>query len=297
MPPDAQPRGKGGDTRGGGRKAARSSDIRSTSQAGEESKSPKSSNTAQAKPASIREAPKVPRAGAASPFPRSKQKVQHASKQTASKWTRLGAAKKKLEEAARKLEGLLPLDLMSSQREKMESIKGSADINALAESLGSIIEVLMRDRDIEEAPSGLSLIKIWVKKALPFIEHGLDVATVSSPLLLLKIQDVVPAPYGLLVSGVLFAVQVCICSFLTDAQRLKNMSEVPEKIENALTNISSALSGIGISDDFPRSLSQELLDDIRASAILLTVAIMDCLSAVIKWTNGNGFLCIFCLIS
>src|ERR1700734_820036 len=77
--------------------------------------------------------------------------------------------------------------------------------------------------------------------------------------------------------------------FSLDARRLKDMSEVPEKIENALTNISSALSGIGISDDFPRSLRQELLDDICASAILLTVAIMDCLSAVIKWTNRNGF--------
>lgn len=271
-------------------KAPRSSRFRSTSQAGEESKSPKSSNTAQAKPTSIREAPKALRPGVASPLPRSKQNVQHASKQAASKWTRLGAAKKKSEEAAKKLEGLLPPDLMTSQREKMESIKGSVDINALAESLGSIIEVLMRDRDIEEAPSaGLSMIKIWVKKALPFIEHGLDVATVSSPFSLLKIQDVVPAPYGLLVSGVLFAVQVYIWPFLTDAQRLKAMSEVPEKIENALTNISSALSGIGISDDFPRSLRQELLDDICASAILLTVAIMDCLSAVIKWTNRNGF--------
>lgn len=291
MPPDAQPRAKGDDTHRGGRlKAPRTSHIRSTSQAGEESKSPKSSNTAQAKPTPIREASKaLRRPGVASPLPRSKQNVQHASKQAASKWTRLGAAEKKLEEAAKKLEGLLPPDLMSSQREKMESIKGSVDINALAESLGSIIEVLMHDRDIEEAPSGLSMIKIWVKKALPFIEHGLDVATVSSPFSLLKIQDVVPAPYGLLVSGVLFAVQVYICSFLTDAQRLKDISEVPEKIENALTNISSALSGIGISDDFPRSLRQELLDDICASAILLTVAIMDCLSAVIKWTNRTGF--------
>jgi hypothetical protein len=73
-----------------------------------------------------------------------------------------------------------------------------------------------------------------------------------------------------------------------NTQLLKNVTEVPEKIENALAHISSALSGIGIGEDFPRCLSQEYLDDIRASSIFLTVAIMDCLCAVIKWTNQNG---------
>ena len=97
----------------------------------------------------------------------------------------------------------------------------------------------------------------------------------------------VPAPYGLLVSGVLLIAKVCICLFLADLQRLKDMMEVPEKIEDVLTDISSGLSGISISEDFPRSLSQEYLDDICASAIFLNSAIMECLCVVLKWTNQN----------
>jgi hypothetical protein len=178
MPTDSQSRIKGENTRRGGEpKAQGSSRNPLRSQAGEASKAPKSFNPAQAKPASIRDGSKPPKHGPASQPPRSKQ----ASKPGPSKWTRLGMADKKLKEAAKTLEKLLPPDLLSSLRREMESTRGSADINALAESLGSIIEVLMRERDIEEAPSGLSVIKVWAKKALPFLEKGLDVATVSSP--------------------------------------------------------------------------------------------------------------------
>jgi hypothetical protein len=284
MAPEAQPRAKQDNTRRGGTHTK----TPSPSQSGV-------GRSAQAKPTSTREASKARTAGPASQPPRSNQP---ASKQPKAKWTRLGSAEKKLKESAKKLEELLPLDLLTSQKKEMEYIKGSADINALAESLGSVIKDLMGERDVEETSSGLSVIKVWVKKALPFIEKGLDIATVSPAFSLLMKTGCGPSSVWVACLRCPFCCpgsHVCF-TFLANNQRLKDATEVPEKIENALTNISSSLSGIGISDDFPRSLSQELLDDIRASAIFLTVAIMNCLSAIIKWTQQNGFLFIFCLI-
>jgi hypothetical protein len=185
MPTGAQSRIKGEKTsektrRGRGTTSQESSRNPPRSEAGEASHASKV--FPQARPESSRDGSKAQRPGLGSQPAQSKQAAKHA----ASKWTRLGTAEKKLKESAEKLEGLLPLDLLSSQKREMESTTGSADINALADSLGSIIEVLMRERDIEEAPSGLSVIKVWAKKALPFVEKGLDIATVSSPFSLLR---------------------------------------------------------------------------------------------------------------
>ena len=79
--------------------------------------------------------------------------------------------------------------------------------------------------------------------------------------------------------------------FLPNIQRVQNLTEIPEKIDNALEDLSTALSSIGISEEFPRSLTEERLDEIHASAIFLIVSIMKCLSAIIKWMNRNGTLC------
>lgn len=97
--------------------------------------------------------------------------------------TKLQTAQSKLETAAEKLKRLLPEEFSGQDELKME---GFADLNAVAQRLGSIVETLMYDRDVEETrkPVVLNLIKSWVKKALPFIEQGLTAATVIGSLLI-----------------------------------------------------------------------------------------------------------------
>lgn len=189
--PDAKAQAKGDELsrkRLAGTKRLGSSTRPSKSPTSGESESPMPLKAIQSKPRSTRESPKAPKSGSVSSpstlqAPRGKQNPQHPDSKAVSKWTRLASAEKKLKEAAKKLEGLLPPDLVSSQETEMESVKGSADINAISESLGTIVEALMRDRHIvaeKETQTGLSLIKIWVKKALPFVEHGLHIAKVPA---------------------------------------------------------------------------------------------------------------------
>jgi hypothetical protein len=88
---------------------------------------------------------------------------------------KLETALSKLNEAAAKLRRMLPED----NQPQMESIQACADLSTLAESLASVMETIMDERNIEESSKPAKTpIQSWVKKALPFIEQGLSAATV-----------------------------------------------------------------------------------------------------------------------
>jgi hypothetical protein len=98
---------------------------------------------------------------------------------TPPKPTKLETAVSNLNVAAAKLEEMLPEDLRDGGT-KMDSIQGYADLHTLTESLASVMETMMLERNIDESnkPTARAVIISWVQKALPFIEQGLSVATV-----------------------------------------------------------------------------------------------------------------------
>jgi len=84
----------------------------------------------------------------------------------------------KLNAAAAQLEQMLPLDVRKTEL-KLERY---ADLHTLTESLASVMNTMMDERQIDESnkPTATAVIKSWVQKALPFIEHGLSAANVCS---------------------------------------------------------------------------------------------------------------------
>jgi hypothetical protein len=94
------------------------------------------------------------------------------------KRTKLDTAVHELNTAAAKLGRMLPENFKRDG--EIGSIRGYADLHTLAESLASVMETMMDERSIEELkkPAATTLIKSWIKKALPFIEQGLTAATV-----------------------------------------------------------------------------------------------------------------------
>jgi len=86
--------------------------------------------------------------------------------------------KQLLKKAGEELEKQLPLDIRAST--KFE-VKASADINALAESIGSTLEVMMDRSNVEKSKQkpAVRLLTEWAKKALPFVETGITVANVQ----------------------------------------------------------------------------------------------------------------------
>ena len=86
-------------------------------------------------------------------------------------------AEKRLKEAAEKLEKVIPKEVLQSG--KLE-INGCADINTMADNVALAIGRLMNQRNIDESKQSAvkTLMKGWVKKALPFIQHGLSAASV-----------------------------------------------------------------------------------------------------------------------
>jgi hypothetical protein len=96
------------------------------------------------------------------------------------KRTKLETAVSKLKKTAAKLGQLLPEDLRNGEI-KMDSIRGYSDLNTLADNVSAVMETMMDQRStIEESKkrTAKTFLKTWAKKALPFIEQGLSVATV-----------------------------------------------------------------------------------------------------------------------
>jgi hypothetical protein len=123
-----------------------------------------------------------------------------------------GDAVNKLNEAVEKLKQKIPQDILTSSTFE---IKPSADINSLANNIGSALVTMMEQRNIEKAKQSnvKMMITEWAKKAIPFVEKGLTIANVQPYLFSLILQGLIPAPYNLIAAGVLFIVQVPLLSF------------------------------------------------------------------------------------
>ena len=86
-----------------------------------------------------------------------------------------------LNEAAEKLQKKLPEEVQQDERFRIKPIHGSADINAVSDSLQRSIGHLMDQQEVPEQKQLLvkALTNNWVKKAIPFIHSGLSVAEVQ----------------------------------------------------------------------------------------------------------------------
>jgi len=86
-----------------------------------------------------------------------------------------------LKEAAEKLQKKLPEEVQQDERFRIKPIHGSADINAVSDSLQRSIGRLMDQQEVPEQKQILvkALTNNWVKKAIPFIHSGLSVAEVQ----------------------------------------------------------------------------------------------------------------------
>lgn len=60
------------------------------------------------------------------------------------------------------------------------------------------------------------------------------------------------------------------------------ISEVSDKVHDALEYISLAIQNVGVDPNFPRVVSQKQLE-IRSAALLLTAAVMDCLATLVGY--------------
>jgi hypothetical protein len=89
-------------------------------------------------------------------------------------------AEKRLKKAAKELQKLIPADIAQSEDLEIKTIKGCADINSLADKVGSAVVKVMEHRsmEIEKQPAVQKLLKSWVKNVLPFVHQGLSIAKV-----------------------------------------------------------------------------------------------------------------------
>jgi hypothetical protein len=89
-------------------------------------------------------------------------------------------AEKRLKKAAEELQKLIPADIAQSEDLEIKTIKGCADINSLADKVGSAVVKVMEHRSMEIAkqPAVQKLLKSWVKNVLPFVHQGLSIAKV-----------------------------------------------------------------------------------------------------------------------
>jgi hypothetical protein len=91
--------------------------------------------------------------------------------------TNVAQAIDKLNKSAEKLKDSLPKTMI--QESATFKVDGGADINALADNVGSTLVALMSAQDSKSKQKAQSLLVEWAKKAIPFIQPGLSVASVS----------------------------------------------------------------------------------------------------------------------
>lgn len=86
-------------------------------------------------------------------------------------------AERRLKEAAEKLDKIIPDDM------KISAVDICADVNSLADNVGSAITTLMAQRNIDKLNEHVlkSLTKRWIKKVFPFLQQGLKAAAVLRP--------------------------------------------------------------------------------------------------------------------
>jgi len=95
--------------------------------------------------------------------------------------TRVAIAQDRLNKAGEKLKKKLPADLLASGDFQ---IKVSADVNSVADNIGSTLDIFMEQRDVEksEQSHAREFITEWAKKTIPYIETGTTIANVEKPL-------------------------------------------------------------------------------------------------------------------
>lgn len=86
-------------------------------------------------------------------------------------------AKEVLNKAGKELGDKIPQDARGDMNFE---IKASADIDTLADNIGSVLVTMMGDRQVEQSKQTYiqGLVKEWAKKTIPFVETGLTVANV-----------------------------------------------------------------------------------------------------------------------
>lgn len=92
--------------------------------------------------------------------------------------TSIAIANARLNEAGENLKQKIPEDILASSTFE---IKPSADINSLANNIGSALVTMMDQRNIEKAKQSKvkTMITEWAKKTIPFVEKGLTIADVQ----------------------------------------------------------------------------------------------------------------------
>jgi len=95
--------------------------------------------------------------------------------------TSVAIAQDRLNKAGEKLKKKLPADLLASGDFQ---IKVSADVNSVADNIGSTLHIFMEQRDVEksEQSHARDFITEWAKKTIPYIETGTTIANVEKPL-------------------------------------------------------------------------------------------------------------------
>ena len=122
----------------------------------------------------------------------------------------------RLNKAGEKLKKTLPADLLAIGDFE---IKMSADVNSVADNIGSTLDTFMEQRHVEESEQSHAreLITEWAKKTIPFIETGVSIAKVWCPTPLMNKeteswQPFIPPPYNLIALGVVHVLKVCASS-------------------------------------------------------------------------------------
>jgi hypothetical protein len=67
-------------------------------------------------------------------------------------------------------------------------------------------------------------------------------------------------------------------------QAAQKTSDVADKVDDTLVDLSLAIQNIEVAGDF----SEVHLEEVRIAAIYLSAAVMDCLTGLIDWVTRSG---------
>jgi hypothetical protein len=97
-------------------------------------------------------------------------------------------ARDRLNKAAEQLKEKIPNDIQGST--SLE-VKGSADVNSLADNIGSAMVMMMDSRKVEQSKQSRvqALVIDWAKKTIPFVQQGLTIANVKTHFMILWTDD------------------------------------------------------------------------------------------------------------
>jgi hypothetical protein len=91
----------------------------------------------------------------------------------------IALAKDRLNKAREELKKKIPADIIETCTNF--EIRASVDLNCLAHNIGSALVMMMQKqkiRELKHTSHALDLVKEWAKKTIPFVETGLNLASV-----------------------------------------------------------------------------------------------------------------------